>query len=97
MLANVVKSTFSVTDEKINSWNDITSHNNFYEFGVDKNDALTNSGRFITSPRKVSIPHGQHLPPLNAEAELTRERPIDRRGLWPGDLVKFADAAETSD
>ena len=29
--------------------------NNFCEFGVDKNDALTNSGRFIKSPWKVSI------------------------------------------
>jgi len=54
-LANVVKSAFSVKDEKINSWDDITSYNNFYEFGVDKNDALKNSGRFITSPWKVSI------------------------------------------
>jgi len=54
-LANVVKSAFSVKDEKINSWDDITSYNNFYEFGVDKNDALKNSGRFITSPWTVSI------------------------------------------
>ena len=54
-LANVGKSAFSVKDEKINSWEDITSYNNFYEFGVDKSDALRNSGRFMTSPWKVSI------------------------------------------
>jgi sulfoxide reductase catalytic subunit YedY len=54
-LTNVVKSALSVNDDKINSWQDITSYNNFYEFGVDKSDPLTNSGRFVTSPWKVSI------------------------------------------
>jgi sulfoxide reductase catalytic subunit YedY len=53
-LANVVNSAFSARDN-INSWNDITSYNNFYEFGTDKSDALTNSGKFVTSPWKVSI------------------------------------------
>src|SRR5262249_16819802 len=54
-LANVVKSAFSVKDEKVNSWSDITSYNNFYEFGIDKSDPLANSGRFVASPWKVGI------------------------------------------
>ena len=54
-LANVIKSPFSVKDDKINSWDEITSYNNFYEFGFDKSDALTNSGRFVASPWKLSI------------------------------------------
>jgi sulfoxide reductase catalytic subunit YedY len=33
---NVVKSPLSVTNEKVNSWNDITTYNNYYEFGTDK-------------------------------------------------------------
>jgi sulfoxide reductase catalytic subunit YedY len=54
-LANVVKSAFSVKDEKLNSWDDITSYNNFYEFGVDKGDALASSGKFVASPWTVAI------------------------------------------
>jgi methionine sulfoxide reductase catalytic subunit len=34
---NLVKSPFD-TDEKLNSYNDVTTYNNFYEFGLDKGD-----------------------------------------------------------
>jgi len=54
-LANVIKSPLSLRNEKLNSWDDITSYNNFYEFGVDKGDAARNSGQFIASPWKVSV------------------------------------------
>jgi len=36
-LANLVKSPFN-TDEKMNSYRDVTTYNNFYEFGLDKAD-----------------------------------------------------------
>jgi sulfoxide reductase catalytic subunit YedY len=36
-LANLKKSPFS-TDEKLNSYKDVTTYNNFYEFGTDKAD-----------------------------------------------------------
>src|SRR6187431_2751317 len=36
-LANLKKSRFS-TDEKLNSYRDITTYNNFYEFGTGKAD-----------------------------------------------------------
>ena len=36
-LANLKKSPLS-TDEKINTYKDITTYNNFYEFGLDKGD-----------------------------------------------------------
>lgn len=35
--ANVTRSQWS-TDEDPNSWDDITTYNNFYEFGLDKAD-----------------------------------------------------------
>src|SRR5581483_9057628 len=50
-----VNRAFPRPDDKVNSWDDITSYNNFYEFGIDKGDAGANSGRFVTSPWKVSI------------------------------------------
>ena len=48
------KSPFS-TDEKINSFNDVTHYNNFYEFGVDKGDPAKNAQKFVTSPWTVSV------------------------------------------
>ena len=54
-LANIAASAFGVNTEKVNSWEEITSYNNFYEFGTGKGDAVANSGRFVAAPWKVSI------------------------------------------
>jgi methionine sulfoxide reductase catalytic subunit len=50
-----IKPRVVATDEKLNSFQDITSYNNFYEFGVGKNDPLRYSGSLKTSPWKVKI------------------------------------------
>ena len=44
-LADVGKSAFS-TDEVINSYEDITTYNNYYEFGTQKDDPYLNSQKF---------------------------------------------------
>ena len=43
------------TNEALNSFEDITSYNNFYEFGTGKNDPQRHAGRLTTSPWKVKI------------------------------------------
>jgi len=48
------KSPFS-TDEKLTSREDVTSYNNYYEFGVDKDDPVKNAGSLKTSPWTVTI------------------------------------------
>jgi len=53
-LPDIRKSAFS-TDEKQNSFEDITTYNNFYEFGIDKGDPARNSGRFKPRPWTVKI------------------------------------------
>jgi sulfoxide reductase catalytic subunit YedY len=53
-LANIKPKVVS-TDEKLNSFDDITSYNNFYEFGTQKNDPQRYAGRLKTSPWKVKI------------------------------------------
>jgi methionine sulfoxide reductase catalytic subunit len=53
-LPDVRKSPFS-TDEKQNSYNDVTTYNNFYEFGTGKGDPAANSGRFKPRPWTVKI------------------------------------------
>jgi sulfoxide reductase catalytic subunit YedY len=52
--ANLIKSPFS-TSEKPNTYEDVTHYNNFYEFGVDKNEPAKNAQKFRTSPWTVSV------------------------------------------
>ena len=42
-LTNLKKSPLS-TDEKLNSYKDVTTYNNFYEFGLDKGDPAKYAG-----------------------------------------------------
>jgi sulfoxide reductase catalytic subunit YedY len=42
-------------DEKPNSYEDITTYNNFYEFGTGKSDPSKNAGTLKTSPWSVQI------------------------------------------
>lgn len=43
------------TDEDSSSYKDITTYNNFYEFGVDKSDPAENSGGFRPKPWSVRV------------------------------------------
>jgi methionine sulfoxide reductase catalytic subunit len=38
-----------------NSWEEITTYNNFYEFGVDKGDPARNAGAMRTSPWAIEV------------------------------------------
>ena len=43
------------TDEKLNTFEEITSYNNFYEFGTGKNDPQQYAGKLKTTPWKVKV------------------------------------------
>jgi sulfoxide reductase catalytic subunit YedY len=43
------------TDEAPNSWEDVTTYNNFYEFGTDKEDPYRNAQRFQPRPWSVEV------------------------------------------
>ncbi len=45
---------YSLSDPP-NSYQDITTYNNFYEFGLDKSDPAENSGRFKPTPWTVAV------------------------------------------
>jgi len=49
-----VPSKFS-TDEKQNSFEDITSYNNFYEFGTDKSDPHRYANQLVTQPWTIKV------------------------------------------
>ena len=53
-LADVGKSAFS-TDEVINSYEDITTYNNYYEFGTQKDDPYLNSQKFEPRPWSIEV------------------------------------------
>ncbi len=53
-LENVGKSPFS-TDEPANSYDDITTYNNYYEFGTGKGDPSANAGEFPTRPWSITV------------------------------------------
>ncbi len=42
-------------EEEPNTWEEITSHNNFYEFGLDKKDPSRNAHTLITKPWTVKV------------------------------------------
>jgi methionine sulfoxide reductase catalytic subunit len=51
---NLAKSPFSTT-EKESTFDEVTHYNNFYEFGVDKDQPAKNAQKFRTSPWTVSV------------------------------------------
>jgi methionine sulfoxide reductase catalytic subunit len=53
-LEGITKSSFSAT-EKPNSWDDITTYNNYYEFGIDKDDPSSTSRKFNTGNWNVVV------------------------------------------
>ena len=53
-LENVKKSAFSA-DEKANKWEDITTYNNYYEFGTDKDSPSMLARNFKPEPWAVMI------------------------------------------
>ncbi len=53
-LPNVKKSPLSTTDAP-NSFEDVTSYNNFYEFGPEKEDPKANSTRFNPKPWTIRV------------------------------------------
>ena len=55
MALSNVKPKVVTTDEKLNSFEEISSYNNFYEFGLGKDDPKRYGDRMKTSPWKVKI------------------------------------------
>jgi methionine sulfoxide reductase catalytic subunit len=53
-LPNVRKSPLSTT-EPLNDYEDVTTYNNFYEFGTAKDEAAMNATRFKARPWKIAI------------------------------------------
>jgi sulfoxide reductase catalytic subunit YedY len=77
-LANVKPRVVS-TDELQNTFDQITSYNNFYEFGMGKNDPQRHAGRLTTSPWKVKIDGHCNKPADYHLEDLVRPHQLEER------------------
>jgi methionine sulfoxide reductase catalytic subunit len=73
-----VKSPYS-TSEKMNTFDDITHYNNFYEFGTDKSDPAKNAGNFRTSPWSVSVEGEVKKPSKYSMDDILKLAPLEER------------------
>jgi sulfoxide reductase catalytic subunit YedY len=69
----------AVDDEKPNSYEDITSYNNYYEFGTDKSDPKENSGKFRTRPWTVDVDGLVKKPATFAFDDLVKPHKLEDR------------------
>jgi sulfoxide reductase catalytic subunit YedY len=72
------RSSFSTT-EKINSYDDVTHYNNFYEFGTDKTEPAEYAKNFRTSPWTVSIEGQVEKPQKFDLTSLIKLAPLEER------------------
>jgi sulfoxide reductase catalytic subunit YedY len=77
-IPNVRKSPLS-TGEKPTSVQDITSYNNFYEFGTDKKDPARNAQNFRTFPWSVAIEGEVKKPVVYQLEDFFRHFPLEER------------------
>ena len=74
-----VKSPLTTTGEELTSYDGITHYNNFYEFGVDKDQPAKNAGALPTRPWTVKV-EGKVAKPLTFDIDaLLKLRPLEDR------------------
>ena len=78
-LTNVKPSSFS-TNEGRNSFGDITSYNNFYEFGLDKGDPARYASRMKTTPWTIKVEGHINKPEAEYHLEdILKPHPLEER------------------
>ncbi len=77
-LAGVVKGPFS-TDEKVTPEDSVTTYNNYYEFGTEKDGPSRNAGKFVTSPWSVSVEGEVAKPRKFTMEEILKLAPLEER------------------
>ena len=77
-LPNVQKSKYTV-DEKINSYQDVSTYNNFYEFGTDKSEPAVYAKNFKTEPWTVSVEGDCAKPRKFSLEEILSLAPLEER------------------
>ncbi|HTF45363.1 MAG TPA: molybdopterin-dependent oxidoreductase, partial [Terriglobales bacterium] len=76
--ATLAKSQYS-TNEKQNTFQDVTHYNNFYEFGTDKTDPAKNAVNFRTTPWSVAVEGDVAKPRKFTMDEILKIAPLEER------------------
>ena len=77
-LGELVKSPFS-TDVAPNSWEDVTTYNNFYEFGTGKSDPARNARDFKPRPWSVEVGGECDRPGTVSYEDLVKPHALEER------------------
>jgi methionine sulfoxide reductase catalytic subunit len=77
-LTGIRKSPLS-TKEKPNTFEDITSYNNFYEFGLDKTDPAEYSDKFKTRPWSVTVAGEADVTGKFTLEDILKPHPLEER------------------
>ena len=78
-LGAAVASPAMAAPEKLTSYEDITSYNNFYEFGYGKGDPAANAGRLTVQPWAVAIDGLVDRPGSYSVADLAPDNAVQER------------------
>ncbi len=76
--AEAAKSIYS-TDEEPNTFEDVSTYNNFYEFGTGKEDPAYYAGDLTTDPWSIVIDGLVDKPGTYDLADVLKDRPIEER------------------
>jgi sulfoxide reductase catalytic subunit YedY len=77
-LPGVVQGHFS-TDEKVSPPQTVTTYNNFYEFGTEKDQPARNAQKFVTSPWTLSVEGEVAKPRKFSMDEILKLAPLEER------------------
>jgi len=76
---STTKSPLSTTGEKLNSFEDVTHYNNYYEFGTGKDEPAEKAKNFKTSPWTVSVEGECAKPRKFSLEEILKLAPLEER------------------
>jgi sulfoxide reductase catalytic subunit YedY len=77
-LAGVRPSALSTRDAP-NPWEHVTTYNNYYEFGVDKEDPAENSGKFRPKPWSVAVDGECEVKGSFTYEDIVKPHPLEER------------------
>jgi sulfoxide reductase catalytic subunit YedY len=74
----IIKSPYSTTDPQT-PYKDVTSYNNFWEFGANKSDPMQNAANFRTTPWSVTVEGEVAKPRTFTLDEILKLAPLEER------------------
>jgi sulfoxide reductase catalytic subunit YedY len=77
-LASVKASTYS-TDERANTWEQVTTYNNYYEFGTDKEQPARLARTLVTEPWTVTVDGECNKPAVYHLEDVLKGRTLEDR------------------